>query len=1114
MGEAKEQPPGGDRRAPTLPHLPLLLLLLLLEERGGSSGRSAEQLELRAFGSQGSGGEERPRRRAAGRCSRRLAGRAGPGRSFPSRVSRAQLRKGRGEGDGESGAPDGRTDCSDPRDRPESRWQRCWRRALRFLGGLAACLPRGSRAEAPAQWLPTRRSDLRPSGRLCFQVQGESGASPPPGKPGPTSGGAGGRAAWLWAHPPRLPFPQTLAGGPAASESEPPLFVATLDGRLRAVSPATGVARWTLKEDPPLLVPRGEPEPAFLPDPSDGSLYVVGGKDKGGLMKLPFTIPELVQSSPCRSSDGVIYTGKKEDTWFLVDPASGEKQSVLSTEAWDGLCPTSPLLFIGRSQYVITMYDTKSRELHWNATYLDYSAPFHDRNYDYKVAHLASSGDGWLVTVGKEGGEVLWMQDYGSPVVGVYTWHQDSLHRAPHLTIATESLRYLVLHSRDIHLINWSFQTTKDFVAKSRLLTTLYVGKYAGGFYALTSLVHEGMALVPQGMALAQSSGPITREVTLQKSGECKFTPSTGIQYPPGSTPLPHSQWLLIGHHELPPVVHTTMLRALPESLRRTPEAIVPQGSPAQTLFEEFLAPRSLQGHLGDSRPWTGPPRKEAPMETDPEFGGWELVVVGVASICWGGGLLCLLLRRERVPPGRCSGQPPPAASSHFPSMTPEGSLELDRRADLPASSGLTDGGSLQSPPMGSPGQAGVAPKTVTVGKLSFRPQDVLGRGAGGTFVFRGRFDGRNVAVKRLLPESIRLVDREVQLLRESDAHPNVVRYFCTEVDRQFHYIAIELCSATLQEYVESSVFAGKGLDPLSLLFQTMSGLAHLHSLSIAHRDLKPCNILISVPDGQGQLRAVISDFGLCKKFRGGHQSFSLGSGIPGTEGWIAPEMLREDAKESPTCAVDIFSAGCIFYYVLSHGQHPFGHSFHRQANILEGAYRLVQLQQETHSNVVGRDLIEAMISGDPHLRPSATQVLQHPFFWGPERRLQFFQDVSDRLEKEPADGPLVSALEAGSLAVVRGNWQVHLSAPLQTDLRKFRRYHGSSVRDLLRAMRNKKHHYQELPGSVQEALGTLPHGFVHYFMDRFPRLLLHTHQAMHLCAGERLFQRYYCQGE
>ncbi|KFZ66519.1 Serine/threonine-protein kinase/endoribonuclease IRE1, partial [Antrostomus carolinensis] len=102
-----------------------------------------------------------------------------------------------------------------------------------------------------------------------------------------------------------------------------------------------------------------------------------------------------------------------------------------------------------------------------------------------------------------------------------------------------------------------------------------------------------------------------------------------------------------------------------------------------------------------------------------------------------------------------------------------------------------------------------------------------------GTFVFRGQFDGRNVAVKRLLPECFHLVDREVQLLRESDEHPHVVRYFCTEKDKQFHYIAIELCSATLQEYVENPSFDRCNLDPVSLLRQTMSGLAHLHSLSI-----------------------------------------------------------------------------------------------------------------------------------------------------------------------------------------------------------------------------------------------------------------------------------------
>uniref|UniRef100_A0A672VD69 Serine/threonine-protein kinase/endoribonuclease IRE1 n=1 Tax=Strigops habroptila TaxID=2489341 RepID=A0A672VD69_STRHB len=865
--------------------------------------------------------------------------------------------------------------------------------------------------------------------------------------------------------------------GGAVTVPETLLFVSTLDGNLHAVSKSTGDIKWTLKDDPILQVPVYVAEPAFLPDPNDGSLYILGGKNKEGLMKLPFTIPELVQSSPCRSSDGVLYTGKKQDTWVIVDPKSGEKQTTLSTEAWDGLCPSRPLLYIGRTQYVITMYDTKSRELRWNATFSEYSAPLCEESSHYKMAHFASSGDGLVVTLDKESGEMLWAQNYGSPVVGIYMWHQDSLRRVPHLNLAMETLRYLTFHSQDIHVRKWSYQSMKDFTStKTQLLPALYVGKHAASFYALTSLVHGSVALVPQGITLARIDGPTTEEVTMRESGECEITPSTDVKYPQGSIAALRNQWLLIGHHELPPVVHTTMLRAFPENLRKTTETIIPRAPSARTVFDD------VSGEALLALPWSVFQRLQKQHVEQQQQLEKQIQL--------------LQQQQEMLLPGRVS------------------------REAVPAEPGLSQGSASQHSQRPSAHQKDLANGVASRSKLT-HAEDPEGPGRAlvrcgalcmdtATHVpCRGQFEGRNVAVKRLLPECFHLVDREVRLLRESDEHPHVVRYFCTERDKQFHYIAIELCSATLQEYVESPSFDRRGLDPVSLLRQTMSGLAHLHSLSIAHRDLKPCNILISAPNPHGQIRAVISDFGLCKKLQGGRQSFSLRSGIPGTEGWIAPEVLQEAPKENPTCAVDIFSAGCIFYYVLSGGQHPFGDSLRRQANILSGSYQLSCLEEE----LVARDLIVAMISPEPQRRPSAPVVLVHPFFWSQEKQLQFFQDVSDRIEKEPAEGPIASALEAGGRAVVRTNWRMHISLPLQTDLRKFRTYKGASVRDLLRAMRNKKHHYHELPAEVQAALGSVPDGFVHYFTSRFPRLLLHTHGAMRVCAHERLFHSYYCQG-
>ena len=48
--------------------------------------------------------------------------------------------------------------------------------------------------------------------------------------------------------------------------------------------------------------------------------------------------------------------------------------------------------------------------------------------------------------------------------------------------------------------------------------------------------------------------------------------------------------------------------------------------------------------------------------------------------------------------------------------------------------------------------------------------------------------------------------------------------------------------------------------------------------------------------------------------------------------------------------------------------------------------------------------------------------------------------------------------------SIKKGNWLENLDEHVHEDLRKHRSYKGHSVRDLLRALRNKKHHYNELP--------------------------------------------------
>lgn len=67
--------------------------------------------------------------------------------------------------------------------------------------------------------------------------------------------------------------------------------------------------------------------------------------------------------------------------------------------------------------------------------------------------------------------------------------------------------------------------------------------------------------------------------------------------------------------------------------------------------------------------------------------------------------------------------------------------------------------------------------------------------------------------------------------------------------------------------------------------------------LILVHRDLKPQNILFSMPNQHRIVRVLISDFGLCKRLQLDKNSISRRSGFAGTDGWIAPEALVSESS-------------------------------------------------------------------------------------------------------------------------------------------------------------------------------------------------------------------------
>ncbi|KAF8426275.1 hypothetical protein EV426DRAFT_530773 [Tirmania nivea] len=423
-------------------------------------------------------------------------------------------------------------------------------------------------------------------------------------------------------------------------------------------------------------------------------------------------------------------------------------------------------------------------------------------------------------------------------------------------------------------------------------------------------------------------------------------------------------------------------------------------------------------------------------------------------------------------------------------------------------------------------------------------PQSTLGLGSQGTVVFKGKFEGRAVAVKRMLKTFFDVAHREVKLLQDSDDHPNVIRYHCMKELDQFLYIALEQCRASLCDVVVDPKHDDLRnlLDSRQVLQQVVAGVNHLHRMKIVHRDLKPQNILVSEPkrfprdpNKLHHPRILISDFGLCKQLEANQSSFRATTAhAAGTSGWRAPELLMDEGSDMrpfassamsetsggsstettaydginrrATRAIDIFSMGCVFFFVLTQGGHPFGMSkYSRELNVVTGQSDLEPLQILGATGNLAKDLIQRMIQRNPKARPDTTTISTHPYFWTPERRLLFLIDSSDRFEKEKDSekdpkyrSQHIPILERDAKNIVKGDWLKRIDHEFYEEVmgNKRRGYDGEKVLDLLRVIRNKRNHYQDMTEAAQETLGPLPDGYLDYFERKFPDLFLHVYRV------------------
>uniref|UniRef100_A0A5B7B4K5 mitogen-activated protein kinase kinase kinase n=1 Tax=Davidia involucrata TaxID=16924 RepID=A0A5B7B4K5_DAVIN len=275
--------------------------------------------------------------------------------------------------------------------------------------------------------------------------------------------------------------------------------------------------------------------------------------------------------------------------------------------------------------------------------------------------------------------------------------------------------------------------------------------------------------------------------------------------------------------------------------------------------------------------------------------------------------------------------------------------------------------------------QVTAKPESIAM-KCQWQKGKLIGRGTfGSVYVATNTETGALCAMKEveLFPEDptsaecIKQLEQEIKVLSQLK-HPNIVQYYGSEMVEDKFCIYLEYVHpGSINKYVTEHCGAITESVVRNFTRHILSGLAYLHSTKTIHRDIKGANLLV---DAYGVVK--LADFGMAKHLSGQASKLSL----KGSPYWMAPELLQsvgqKDTSSDLALAVDIWSLGCTIIEMLN-GKPPWS-EYEAAAAMFKVLRETPHIPEKLSSE--GKDFLRCCFCRNPAERPSASNLLEHPF--------------------------------------------------------------------------------------------------------------------------------------
>ncbi|KAI4756376.1 Pkinase-domain-containing protein [Aureobasidium sp. EXF-3400] len=282
-------------------------------------------------------------------------------------------------------------------------------------------------------------------------------------------------------------------------------------------------------------------------------------------------------------------------------------------------------------------------------------------------------------------------------------------------------------------------------------------------------------------------------------------------------------------------------------------------------------------------------------------------------------------------------------------------------------------------------------------------------------------YTGDKVALKKIRMEGERdgfpvTAIREIKLLQSLN-HTNVVKLQEVMVERNDCFMIFEYLSHDLTGLLNHPSFVLTEGHKKDLAKQLFEGLDYLHKRGVLHRDIKAANILVS---RNGELK--LADFGLARFYNKNAKLKQDYTNRVITIWYRSPELLLGETQYGP--AVDIWSAACVLVEIFT--KHAIFPGDGGEINQLDKIYNVLGTPSRSHwpgivdlawyellrpahkvpstfaekyqerVSPAAFDLLSAMFVFDPDTRPTASDVLEHPYFTTEEPKANQVVELKD----------------------------------------------------------------------------------------------------------------------